>query len=123
MFHYFTRILSTCNGRISIKCNVKYVPIANFYFLVKNSNLVKRGRGRPRKDSLGSNMSQTQSYFLDEGKTYIGVIYIRFTYVDHSYNKQLRTHNHTPTHTLTVGSVFYLLTLLEIKQNIFRLLY
>lgn len=49
----------------------------NFYFLVKNANPVKRGRGRPRKDSLGSNMSQTQAYFLDEGKTYTQL----YTYV------------------------------------------
>lgn len=41
------------------------------FLVVKAQNPVKRGRGRPRKDSLASNMSQTQAYFLDEGKPLI----------------------------------------------------
>jgi len=55
--------------------NISLLPptnCKNFYlFLVKSQNPVKRGRGRPRKDSLASNMSHTQAYFLDEGKPLI----------------------------------------------------
>lgn len=45
--------------------------VTNCILLVKfNPNAVKRGRGRPRKDSLASNISNPHnSSFLEEGKT------------------------------------------------------
>lgn len=60
----------------------------NILILVKNASPVKRGRGRPRKDSLGSNMSNVQAYFLDEGKTHRKLstyIIIYNNYADLSY--------------------------------------
>lgn len=53
------------NNKPNQKC------VTNSILLVKfNPNAVKRGRGRPRKDSLASNISNPHnSSFLEEGKT------------------------------------------------------
>lgn len=76
-----------------------------FFFLVKNASPVKRGRGRPRKDSLGSNLSQVQAYFLDEGKTH-GVTNLPTIYTITITMRISAIHTHTRTfkpwaHTLT----------------------
>lgn len=55
-------------------------------FLVKVWSM-KRGRGRPRKDSLASNLSNTQNSFLEEGKDRI-ILYNYFKWkrsVDNVY--------------------------------------
>lgn len=81
--------------------------------LVKNASLVKRGRGRPRKDSLGSNMSHVQAYFLDEGKTHrklltYHIIYNNYADLSYTVGSHIHpTHTHTQTsshtHILTVN--------------------
>lgn len=87
--------------------------------LVKNASLVKRGRGRPRKDSLGSNMSHVQAYFLDEGKTHRKLLtyhIIYNNYADLSYT--VGSHIH-PTHTHT-NILTYTYTHCELKYFICR---
>lgn len=62
------------DNKTSKQIKWKYYPnkcVTNSILLVKfNPNAVKRGRGRPRKDSLASNISNPHnSSFMEEGKT------------------------------------------------------
>lgn len=42
---------------------------------------MKRGRGRPRKDSLYSNFSNTQNSYLEEGKNFTSNGFFAFDFV------------------------------------------
>lgn len=88
-----------------------------FFFLVKNASPVKRGRGRPRKDSLGSNMSQVQAYFLDEGKTHTRSY--QPTYHIHNINNYADlSYTHTHKHIYKLWAHIHILTVVSTQTTI-----
>lgn len=86
--------------------------VTNCILLVKfNPNAVKRGRGRPRKDSLASNISNPHnSSFLEEGKTnnycYYYYTNSKLCFANNKKFKSIKNYNN-------INQIFSLICLIE----------
>lgn len=77
----------------------------NIYILAKLWSL-KRGRGRPRKDSLYSNFSNTQNSYLEEGKLF-GVFDLYFFFCYYCFTNNLLFMCYTHAYTNKINAVYF----------------
>lgn len=94
----------------------------NIYILAKLWSL-KRGRGRPRKDSLYSNFSNTQNSYLEEGKLF-GVFDLYFFFViivlqTTYYLCVIHTHTQTKLMLCTLNLFYFPLFFFWLRNQIF----